>query len=392
MDKQDIEEHTRNAIAMVRMFPFITMQWCARTYDEKEIFRGDVVTVSVNLKRWHEPWNFDQKEGVFIERIEPPELEAKRKRKKARDETKETTTKSDITSGVVDEADEEKRPDADSSWVKDGQDYDEEHGLDFLDSDMKDDRRMQILRLNSPVVHVKRFPFRVREKWCIMLVDKMIPAVIDQVAIPALNNLSKVKLHFRIDRPAGIYPYALVCKCDSYLGADKSVEFQIKVLELTEEEKTRRVKAAEEQPDYGIAEEAGFFSLEAETKWYYLWNENIWEMFLTLFLLYFIYLIILQTSWGRSYVQPVGDFVYNNAVYPTVSFAYVQLAPVANPVLEAVHNKTGVDVYRWWWGLDFDQEDKIDDESEDAEEQQEEQSEGGESEEQQDEDSDKQET
>ena len=84
--------------------------------------------------------------------------------------------------------------------------------------------------LNAPIVHVKKFPFRIREKWLVMLVDVGMNIVIDQRAVPDLSGLRKVDLHLRPNKPrTGKYPYRVVVKCDSYLGADKMVAFELTI-------------------------------------------------------------------------------------------------------------------------------------------------------------------
>merc|ERR1712176_1632233 len=162
-----------------------------------EIFNEDIVKVSVHLDRIEKPWEYDINSFQFVEKMEPPE--------------KNATTPS-VGSG-------EKKSE-----------YDDEHGLDFVDNELEDARRLQIARLSAPVVHVNKFPFRIREKWLVVLVDLQNNIVIDQRAVPDLSALRKVDLHFRANKPrTGKYPYRLVVKCDSHLGADKHVTFEVMI-------------------------------------------------------------------------------------------------------------------------------------------------------------------
>ena len=111
-----------------------------------------------------------------------------------------------------------------------GDQYSEDDGLDFVDNELEDARRLQIARLNAPIVHVKKFPFRIREKWLVMLIDVSQNIVIDQRAVPDLSGLRKVDLHLRPQKPkTGKYPYRVIVKCDSYLGADKMVPFELMI-------------------------------------------------------------------------------------------------------------------------------------------------------------------
>merc|ERR1719411_2494737 len=164
-----------------------------------------------------------------------------------------------------------------------GDEYDDEHGLDFVDNELEDARRLQIARLSAPVVHVNKFPFRIREKWLVMLVDLQNNIVIDQRAVPDLSGLRKVDLHFRAQKPrTGKYPYRLVVKCDSYLGADKHVTFDV-FIKCDNDKRNKRAMRdkrgvndeddSEDKPNYNIpdADDENHYP-----KWYYLWNENFW--------------------------------------------------------------------------------------------------------------------
>lgn len=158
-----------------------------------------VLQVSVHLERIGTPWEFEVKSFKFVKEMEPPEQKRRRER------------------------------DADSDGSR-GDQYSEDDGLDFVDNELEDARRLQIARLNAPIVHVKKFPFRIREKWLVMLIDVTQNIVIDQRAVPDLSGLRKVDLHLRPQKPkTGKYPYRVIVKCDSYLGADKMVPFELMI-------------------------------------------------------------------------------------------------------------------------------------------------------------------
>ena len=151
------------------------------------------------MERIGTPWDYEAKSFVFVEKMEPPELKRRRQR------------------------------DTDSDGSR-GDQYSEDDGLDFVDNELEDARRLQIARLNAPIVHVKKFPFRIREKWLVMLIDVSQNIVIDQRAVPDLSGLRKVDLHLRPQKPkTGKYPYRVIVKCDSYLGADKMVPFELMI-------------------------------------------------------------------------------------------------------------------------------------------------------------------
>jgi len=311
-----------DANSCIRMYPFVKMKWCARTYDEDEVYNTDIVKVSVHLDRIHEPWKYDINSFQFVEQMEPPER---------------SVTHSDV----------EKKSE-----------YDDEHGLDFVDNELEDARRLQIARLNAPVVHVNKFPFRIREKWLVMLVDLQSGIVIDQRAVPDLSALRKVDLHFRANKPrTGKYPYRLVVKCDSYLGADKHVTFE---LMINCDHDTRGLSRKDKKKNEGEEEESGYNIPPAEDetsspKWYYLWNETFWEFLLTLFLLYFMYLVLVSSSWGKKYVAPYVDAVCRKAIYPFTDFMTRCVNDfIIGPISKQLLKETGFDLIKWWYQIEDD--------------------------------------
>eukprot|EP00486_Rosalina_sp_Unknown_P015480 CAMPEP_0201595974 /NCGR_PEP_ID=MMETSP0190_2-20130828/192805_1 /ASSEMBLY_ACC=CAM_ASM_000263 /TAXON_ID=37353 /ORGANISM="Rosalina sp." /LENGTH=607 /DNA_ID=CAMNT_0048056153 /DNA_START=2205 /DNA_END=4025 /DNA_ORIENTATION=- len=138
VDPEDVASMAEDALSCIRMYPFVKMEWCARTYEEKEIFNEDIVKVTVHLTRVAEPWKYDINSFVFVEKIEPPEFHKQIN----------------------------KNEDGEYIGAAKGE-YDDDDGLDFVDNELEDARRLQIARLNAPVVHVNegKFPFRIREKW-----------------------------------------------------------------------------------------------------------------------------------------------------------------------------------------------------------------------------------
>merc|ERR1712087_64501 len=106
-------------------------------------------------------------------------------------------------------------------------------------------------------------------KWLVMLVDLSNSMVVDQRAVPDLSGLREVDLHFRAQKPrTAKYRYRLVVKCDSYLGADKHVTFELLINCENKERKVVKKNVKEEEDEANAP------------KWYYLWNENFWELLL----------------------------------------------------------------------------------------------------------------
>ena len=317
-DACEVAAMAADALACIRMYPFVRMSWCARTFDEAEILNQDIVKVTVHLERLRAPWAFDVDSFVFVSRMEPPESQ------------RASTGKGE---------------------------YEDDDGLDFVDNELEDARRLQIARLSAPVVHVNKFPFRVREKWLVMLVDLSNSIVIDQRAVPDLSGLRKVDLHFRAQKPrTAKYRYRLVVKCDSYLGADKHVTFEL-LINCDKEQRIKTktpsaVKQEEDAVDYNIPDD----DEEAHApKWYYLWNENFWELLLTLFLLYFIYLVIMSSSFGKKYLQPHMDWLNDRVVAPALNRMASSVADyVVQPISKQLFKETGFNLVKWWLQLEDD--------------------------------------
>ena len=321
----EVNQMVKDAECMIRMYPTVKMSYCARTYEEKEVYRDDIVKVTVHIERLKNPWENSLDELTKISVLSPaPEF-------------------------VRDMSAAERK------------DYDETEDLTFVDENLDEQRRLQLARLNAPIVHVNKFPFRVREKWMIMVIDKSMPAVVDQRAIPNLDGLCKVDLHFRVQRPAGKYPYVLIAKCDSYLGADKIIDFTLIVND--DKRNIRRGKNGinsndDEKFDYKIPDKDDG---NVSPKWYYLWNETFWEFLLTLFLLYFIYLVLISSSWGKKWIQPYVNMFYDYVVDPILNIINIYgYQFIIQPLSKQILNITGFNFIKYWNGIDDNEYDKYD--------------------------------
>jgi len=73
LSTKEIEQMVEQAEAMIRMYPFVSMKYCARTYDEKDVCIGDIVKLTILLERVEDPWKFDMKVFKPVCEIEPPE-------------------------------------------------------------------------------------------------------------------------------------------------------------------------------------------------------------------------------------------------------------------------------------------------------------------------------
>lgn len=277
-------EECENFKLGIRMIPDVHVEFCARTYDEDQILVKDIVTVTVKVQRIHRPWEFDHEQDPVME---PPEKK---------------------------------------NNLKGRRDYREDDGLSFVDSNIENKRRMKLRNYRSPVVHTQ-YPFQMREKWVAIMHGQPIGQVLTK-AIPALIEDETMNFTFPAQQP-GKQKVILQIKCDSYFGLDVEKEIYFTVAAQPPEPEEEE----DEDDDYAIPDED---EEPPQTYWYYLYGENIWEFFLTLFLLYFLYLIIISSSYGQKYVQPYVDVAsnftspyYNEYVGPYVNMTYSKLEGVA---------------------------------------------------------------
>ena len=90
-------------------------------------------------------------------------------------------------------------------------------------------------------------------------------------------------------------------------------------------------------------------------RWYYLWNENFWEFLLTLFLLYFIYLVIMSSSFGKKYLQSYMDVITQWAVNPVINALNSGFNEfVINPISKQLLKETGFNLIKWWYQIEDD--------------------------------------
>ena len=153
---------------------------------------------------------------------------------------------------------------------------------------------------------------------------------------------------------------------DSYLGADKHVTFDV-YINCDNNKRLRRdvggrnsVRGRDRDLEsdssdghsYNIPKED---DEQHDPKWYYLWNENFWEFLLTLFLLYFIYLVIMSSSWGKKYLQPYMDIVTDKVIYPLNNIITKNVNNfIINPISKQLLKETGFDLIKWWYQIEDD--------------------------------------
>eukprot|EP01084_Bolivina_argentea_P282792 484158_1 len=317
VDDQDINEMVNDVSSCIRMYPFVEMKYCARTYGEKKIYNNDIVTVTVHLERIQDPSILNQNRFKDVSEMKAPEWIA---------ETKD------------------KSKDNDSEYAK-------------FDADIAEKRTLQIDRVDGPIVHANRFPFRTNEKWLVILIDEMNQTVIDYKAVPDLRGLKKIDLHFAANKQkSGRYPYSIMAICDSYLGAEKIAKFKIYI--------NNKQRVTIQPVDIPESVDMELEDAEPEVYWYYLWNTNFWEFLLTLFLFYFIYLIVIQSSFGKKYLEPLVGVIFTGFIEPVWNLIIKNIDEfIVNPITNQLLKETGFNFIKWWYGIE--EKDEMSDEEKD---------------------------
>ena len=88
-------------------------------------------------------------------------------------------------------------------------------------------------------------------------------------------------------------------------------------------------------------------------RWYYLWNESFWEFLLSIFILYFFYLVIMNTSFGKKNLQKYVDMANHYAINPVISALYQGMNDfVIGPISKQLLKETGFNMIKWWYQIE----------------------------------------
>jgi len=249
---------------MLIMCPDIDVKYCYRTIDELKVFTHDMITITLKLTRLEKPWEhpMDKRDA----KMKAPEVERKEK-------------------GLTTD--------------------DEMENLEF-----DKEGRFKLTNFDSAIVHSANFPFQIREKWMVMLYEK-VPGgqifLMQAKALPALNDVEQMDFRFQAGPRKNKKNLAIRVMCDSYVGLDKMLEFPVTIHERPDDV-SEELKATQE---YHIPDTPSL--LEAEGKWYYLYCESFLEMVATLILLFLMWVGLLQSRIGKKYVQPWLDWAWGKA-------------------------------------------------------------------------------
>jgi len=268
MKKVQKEDEYKRCISDVKkmliMCPDIDVKVCYRTIDEVKVYTQDMITITLKLTRLEEPWKHPTDKRVAS--MKPPEIEKKEK-------------------GLTTD--------------------DEMENLEF-----DKEGRFKLTNFDSAIVHSAMFPFQIREKWMVMLYEK-VPGgqifLMQAKALPALNDIEQMDFRFQAGPRANKKNLGIRVMCDSYVGLDKMLEFKVTIHDRPPDV-SEELKATQ---DYLIPDTPSL--LEAEGKWYYLYCESFLEMIATLILLFLMWVGLLQSRVGKKYVQPWLDWAWGKA-------------------------------------------------------------------------------
>eukprot|EP00497_Spongosphaera_streptacantha_P005076 TRINITY_DN600_c0_g1_i1.p2 TRINITY_DN600_c0_g1~~TRINITY_DN600_c0_g1_i1.p2 ORF type:complete len:216 (-),score=62.27 TRINITY_DN600_c0_g1_i1:44-691(-) len=159
-------------------------------------------------------------------------------------------------------------------------------------------------------------------------------------ALPALNNEETMEFQFAAPQtPSGKAinkTLGIRLMCDSYVGCDKQIEFDVKIKPRPEEV----VEELQAEQVYNIPDDNIW---ETEGKWYYMYCDSFLEMVCTLILLFLMGVVLVQSKFGKKYIQPWIDWAWGYAA----PYHDTYLGPQLTVVNEFLRDK-GVD-FDWMW-------------------------------------------
>jgi len=255
-DEEQYLSSGHNVSEMLKMVPDIDVKLCWRTVDEAQIYEGDIVTITIILERLKNPWELPMPRSS---EMKPPEIERKEKGLTTDDE------------------------------------------LDQLEFDKQ--HRIKLTNFDAPISHSSAYPFQLREKWMVMLYDKVpnrYNFLMRAKAIPALTTKETMEFQFHAGAPDK-KTLGIRLMCDSYIGCDKEIEFNV-VIKERPKDVAEELKAEQE---YNIPDDNMW---DSEGKWYYMYCDSLIEMICTLIILFLMGVAFLQSKFGKKYAKPWIDW------------------------------------------------------------------------------------
>ncbi|MES1914264.1 MAG: hypothetical protein MHM6MM_006357 [Cercozoa sp. M6MM] len=160
---------------------------------------------------------------------------------------------------------------------------------------------------HKPMAVSSYWPFEQPEGWYALLIEQRSGRLI---AMEKLTSLSESKdLRWQVPiREKGKHVYEVHLVSDSYLASDERF---IVAFEVKEERSEPLANPLAEMLEQDIAQIQKMEDEQEEMPWWYLGAESTTEFVISLFILYFAWLVFLSTSWGQDYVQPYIDMFWN---------------------------------------------------------------------------------
>eukprot|EP01083_Nonionella_stella_P134627 409557_1 len=232
--------------------PTVEIRFSCETPGEKEIVLGDIVEVTVQLRRIDDYVNSDS---------------------------------------------------SDSAIVEDDEDKEEERTVDdpFVNTS-----RRRTTGGTARGVHAPDCSMVKHERWVLFLLDRKGLRIIAMKRIATLGMEARVKMQSRVQRP-GTHEWRLVAMCDSYLGADVVRDLTVEVVERdtaattatsgpNEHVHSDSDESDDEMPEFG--------------PWYFMFASTWVELLLMILLFYVLWIWLGNTRVGRKYVLPASEYIW----------------------------------------------------------------------------------
>jgi len=262
---KDFARCEKSVDTMLKMCPDIDLKVCCRTIDEEKIYEEDMITITVKLTRLDKPWEHPEPRSA---KMTPPEIEKARK-------------------GLT-------------------RDYEMEK-LEF-----EKESRFKMSNFDSAIVHSYKYPFQIREKWMVMLYEKLPNGgplqffLMQAKGLPSLNQEETMDFRFQAGK-AATKNLGIRVMCDSYIGLDKRLDFNLTIETRPQDVIDELEAEAERWQDTEIPPNP---YQEGQAKWYYLYCESFLEMVATMILLFLMWISLLQSKWGKKNIQPWVNWAY----------------------------------------------------------------------------------
>lgn len=177
-------------------------------------------------------------------------------------------------------------------------------------------KKTTIIAKPPTYAYAPMYPYDKKEQWYAYMMERMPKGTrfLGFKKVATFDREESITMYMRMDKP-GLHTYAVHLACDSYLGCDKLVQFQINV------GKTPPVKEEEEDEEDSDDEE------EEETE-----MSPIWDYIVLVLLAVFAYNWLVSKGYWAQYVTPVWLKLLV-LFQPITDKVYPVIAPVWDPMV-----------------------------------------------------------